>query len=335
MAEISGGVPQPRWQTLLAGIQQRERKSLARSISLVENRAPGFRDLLTELYPRGRGTFRVGITGPPGAGKSTLVDALAGMLAEEGKSVGVVAVDPTSPFTGGALLGDRVRMGDLSSNERVYIRSMATRGRSGGVAAATRDACAVLDAYGFDWILVETVGVGQIEIEVMNVCDVVCAVFVPESGDGIQALKAGLIEVAHVFLINKADRPGASQLASELEQALKPRRDLDTWSYPVLLTEAVHRLGIGEWRARLEDLRSHLDGTGRLEAGRQRQALADLENVLRERLHQYLSTQAASQEGWTGLADRLAKGQLDPHQGADLVWERWLKSLSTTKSGDT
>ena len=326
---------QADWQRLLSGIEGRHRRSLAQAISLVENRAPGYRELLTQVYPRGRGAYRVGVTGPPGAGKSTLVDALAGRLAGEGLSVGIVAVDPTSPFTGGALLGDRVRMGDLYAQDGVYIRSMATRGSTGGLAAATRDCCAVMDAYGFDWLLVETVGVGQIELEVMNVCEAVCAVFVPESGDGIQALKAGLVEAAHLFLINKSDRPGAGQLATELEQALKSSRASAGWAPPVLLTEAVHRRGIAEWRAKLEEFRTHLKTSGRLLEVRHKQMLADLENVLRERLHAYLVTQLTSEAGWPELADRLARGTLDPHGGADRVWQSWLTSDHTPDRGES
>jgi LAO/AO transport system kinase len=319
----------------LAGFERRERRALARCISLVENRAPGFRDVLAHCYARSHGAFKIGVTGAPGAGKSTLVDALAGLLASEGHQIGVVAVDPTSPFTGGALLGDRVRMGDLSAHERVYIRSMATRGATGGLAAATRDTCAVLDAFGFDWLLVETVGVGQIEIEVMNVCDAVCAVFVPESGDGIQTLKAGLIEVADVFLVNKADRPGAGQLAAELEHTLKSRREPGGWNFPVLLTEGIHQKGVPEWRAVLSELQSHLSASHRLEERRSRQVLADLENILRERLHSYLTTGIASKADWPALAGRLALGELDPHRGADLVWDAWLKSQPAQARGES
>jgi LAO/AO transport system kinase len=327
--------PEADWRPLLSGLERRERRALARCITLVENRAPGYRDLLAQVYARGRGAFRVGVTGPPGAGKSTLVDALAGLLAQDGLQVGVVAVDPTSPFTGGALLGDRVRMSDLSSRDGVFIRSMATRGTSGGIAAATRDTCAVMDAYGFDWLLVETVGVGQIELDVMNVCDVVCAVFVPESGDGIQALKAGLVEAAHLFIINKADRPGAGQLASELEHVLRTRNAAPPWIPPVLLTEAVHRRGITEWRDQLEAFRSHLNASAHRPEVKRRQALADLENVLRERLHAYLATQLTRDAMWPELAERLAQGQLDPHGGADRVWARWLASSPTPKPGES
>lgn len=319
---------------MLAGLWQRERRALARTITLVENRDPGFREVLTQVYTRAKGAFRVGITGPPGAGKSTLLDALARSLEQDGLTVGIVAVDPTSPFTGGALLGDRVRLGDLSGKDGVYIRSMATRGTTGGLAAATRDACAVLDAYGFDWILVETVGVGQIELDVTHVCDVVCAVFVPESGDGVQALKAGLVEAAHLFLINKCDRPGAEKLAAELELVIHTRSQA-SWSPPVLLTQGTVGKGVAEWREQLQAFRALLDQTGPESTRRQRQVLADLENVLRERLHTYLASELTQDTLWPDLADRLARGTLDPHSGADRVWERWLATPRVRTSGDS
>jgi LAO/AO transport system kinase len=302
---------------------------------LVENRQTGFRELLAELYASGRGAFRVGVTGPPGAGKSTLVDGLAGLLVGEGLSVGVLAVDPTSPFTGGALLGDRVRMGHLATHERAFIRSMATRGSPGGLAAATGDACAVMAAFGFDWLVVETVGVGQIELEVMNVCDAVCAVLVPESGDGIQALKAGLLEMAHVILVNKADRPGADALAAELNLVLKWRRQAGEWSYPVLLTEATNRAGVNRWRSHLEEFRTALSRSGELVESRRRRALAEVESILRERLHAYLASGLPSDAIWPDLAGRLSRGDLDPHGGADLVWESWLKSRPTPQAGES
>src|SRR5690606_10817327 len=200
-----------------------KRPALARAISIVENGRPAAQALLNALHARLGRARRIGITGPPGAGKSTLVAALVAALRARGETVGVVAVDPTSPFTGGALLGDRIRMGEVTLDPGVFIRSMATRGSLGGLALATKEVADVLDAFGFDHVLVETVGVGQSELDIAAAADTTIVVLVPESGDSIQAMKAGLMEIADLFVINKADRPGAERLAREVEMMLHLR----------------------------------------------------------------------------------------------------------------
>src|SRR5690606_13091282 len=192
----------------------------ARVISIIENQRAGFHDLLNALYPRIGGGHRIGITGPPGAGKSTLTAALIAHYRKHGERVGVIAVDPTSPFTGGALLGDRIRMNEISMDDGVFIRSMATRGSLGGLALATKEVADVMDAFGFDRIIVETVGVGQSELDIAAAADSTVVVLVPESGDSIQAMKAGLMEAADLFVINKSDRPGADRLAREVSSML-------------------------------------------------------------------------------------------------------------------
>jgi LAO/AO transport system kinase len=213
----------PSHAELLAGFSERRRVALTRAISIVENEREGFRALLNALHERIGRAHRIGITGPPGAGKSTLTAALIAHYRARDETVGVIAVDPTSPFTGGALLGDRIRMNEISMDSGVFIRSMATRGSLGGLALATKEVADVMDAYGFDRIIVETVGVGQSELDIAAAADSTVVVLVPESGDGIQAMKAGLMEAADLFVVNKADRSGADRLAREVSMMLHLR----------------------------------------------------------------------------------------------------------------
>ncbi len=208
---------------LVAGLQGGTVAAVARAVSLVENHRPGFEALLAKIHPQLGRARRVGLTGPPGAGKSTVTERVVAAFRSEGLRVAVVAVDPTSPFTGGALLGDRIRMESIALDPGVFIRSMATRGSLGGLATATREVCDVLDAAGFDRIVVETVGVGQSELDVTRTADATALILVPESGDAIQTLKSGVMEAADVFVVNKSDRPGADKLRRELETALDLR----------------------------------------------------------------------------------------------------------------
>jgi LAO/AO transport system kinase len=284
---------------LLERFRGGHRVALARAISLVENLRPGFEAFLHEIHPLLGRAQRVGITGPPGAGKSTLTSHLARQYRARDESVGIVAVDPTSPFTGGALLGDRIRMTDISTDPGVFIRSMATRGSLGGLATTTKEVADLLDAFGFERVLTETVGVGQSEMEIAETADTTVVVLVPESGDSIQAMKAGLMEIADIFVINKSDRPGADRLAQELEVMLHMRlgdvRVTGTghhgvglramgakarertqaaaersaaWSIPVLKTVAHRSEGIGELLATLDRHGAYLQESGEL--GRRR-----------------------------------------------------------------
>jgi LAO/AO transport system kinase len=267
----------------LAAFLAGERRAASRLISLVENGGPGAEEILHQLYPRLAGAPRLGVTGPPGVGKSTLVDALVRHHRRHDRRVGVVAVDPTSPFTGGAVLGDRVRMGDLTTDPGVFIRSMATRGSLGGLARTTKEVVDVLEAFGHDVLLIETVGVGQTEMDVAQAADSVVVVLSPESGDAIQAMKAGLMEVADILVVNKADRPGAGQMVRTLEADLAMRPQSE-WPVPVLVTVASRGEGIAELCAAVDQHRAHLDASGDLAARRLRRAENEIRAILRDRL---------------------------------------------------
>lgn len=232
------------WQQLLQQIQQGDPKALARSISLVENEHPGYEELLQSLPPSS--TKIIGITGPPGAGKSTLVDSLIGLLTEAGKKCGVICVDPSSPFNFGAVLGDRIRMSDWYTHPQVFIRSLATRGSMGGLHPKIIEIADLMKAFGFDHIIIETVGVGQSEIEIAGLADLTVVVVVPEGGDEVQTMKAGLMEIADVFVVNKADRPDADMFVKNLRLMLAPAFTNHYHEVPVLKTVASQKEGISE-----------------------------------------------------------------------------------------
>ncbi len=280
---------------LIRGLLAGERVPLARAISWVENEHPHAPALLDTCFARSGRAFRVGVTGPPGAGKSTLVTQLALAYRRRGETVAIVAVDPTSPFSGGALLGDRVRMNELSGDDGVFIRSMATRGSMGGLAVHTAQVCDVLDAAGFARILIETVGVGQSELEVAQTADTTAVVLVPESGDAVQAMKAGLMEIADVFVINKSDREGAERAAYAIRSALELRAPTSEWRIPVEQTIASQGRGVETLADRLEEHLVFLRESGMLERRRRRRLEQRLEDLLREHL-------------WRGFRDALPAG---------------------------
>lgn len=299
---------------LAAKIIAGDPRALARAATAVENRSHSAETLLKELFPRTGHATIIGITGAPGAGKSTLTDRLIAELRREGKSVGVVAVDPTSPYSGGAVLGDRIRMLSHHADQHVFIRSMATRGHLGGLAAATTDMALLLDAAGKDVVLIETVGVGQDEIEVAKLADVTVVVLVPGMGDDVQAIKAGILEVADVFLINKADQPGADRLEREIlaNQALSTRPD--GWVPPIVRTVATESQGIGEM---LGAIRSFLDS-----AGSKNRAVANWALRLREMLRERLTEQFATID-FQAAAEQVASRRCDPYT----IIDGWIKQF--------
>lgn len=293
--------------------------ALSKLISYVENQSTDYRKLLAQIYPKAGRAYRVGLTGPPGAGKSTIVDRLTSLLVKEGNKVGIIAVDPTSPFTGGALLGDRIRMQDLTIQDGVFIRSMATRGSYGGLATSTKEVCLVLDAFGKDWILVETVGVGQVELDVVNACDTTIVVFVPESGDSIQAMKAGLMEIADIFVVNKSDREGARRIVSELDMILDIRRKKGEWEYPIVSTEAINDKGIDLLLTKIYEHKKFITDNGVLEQHRKNQIKADLKKIIELRVKELVDEKILNSFDIEEIAEKVYEGDDDPYSAGERV----------------
>jgi LAO/AO transport system kinase len=308
-----------------------DRLALARLITRVENRMPGLAEIMRSIQPRLGRAQVLGVTGPPGAGKSTLVDRLTARLRAEGASVGVIAVDPSSPFTGGAVLGDRIRMQAHTLDPGVFIRSMATRGSLGGLAAATGDVIKLMDAFGFPWILIETVGVGQTELDIVRQADTTVVILVPESGDSVQAMKAGLMEVADIFVVNKADRDGAHALMAELRfsahlhySSSVSAKDIE-WEIPVLAAQATNDVGVAELLGEIKRHRRALEEAGALEKRRQARRRAELRTLLVEEFAGRVMTAVERDRELVTVIDAVAAGTLDAYSGVERILARLLR----------
>jgi len=354
MTASPGDAPPPSLARLLEDLEGRRPAALARALSIVENHRPGFETVLARLHPRIGRARRIGLTGPPGAGKSTLTTRLAALYRAAGLTVGVVAVDPTSPFTGGALLGDRIRMEAVALDPGIFIRSMATRGSLGGLAATTREVADVLDAFGFDRVLIETVGVGQSELDIARTADSSVVILVPESGDAIQTMKAGLMEIADLFVVNKADRPGADRLRQELELmiglrlgqvfrhvpahhgvelrgSMNParaareaaaREEPEAWTPPVLATAADRGEGIDALAAALDRHFDYLARSGELRARRRQRLRERVVEVVERRVRERLWSDPETEAWLDERLPALEAGTLTPFAAADALLER-------------
>jgi LAO/AO transport system kinase len=306
-----------------------DRRALGKLISAVEDRDPSVTPALKALYPKTGRARLIGLTGPLGVGKSSLVNLLIAHLRAREITVGVVAIDPSSPFSGGSVLGDRIRLERRPGDPGVFIRSMASRGHAGGVAAATREVARLLDAFGMDVVLVETVGSGQVDVEIRNIASTSVVVLVPHLGDEVQTLKAGLFEIADVFCVNKADLPGADSAARDLTELVATGADRDGWRAPVVTTSTLAPSGVSALWAAIESHEAFLDVEGRRAIGERRRMRDEVIGLVQERVERDLAEALERPDGVGALLDDVVARRLDPHAAADQLLTR----LAQTGSG--
>ncbi len=294
-------------------------RALARIISKIENEDPQKDELLKSIFTMTGKAFVVGVTGSPGAGKSSLVDRMTAYLRKRGETVGIIAVDPTSPFSGGALLGDRIRMQDHAVDRGVYIRSMGTRGSLGGLARTTKEVVKVLDAFGYQWVIVETVGVGQAELDIMHVADTTMVILTPGAGDSIQTIKAGIMEIADIFVVNKCDLPGADRVALEISQMLDLQGEVLEWRPPVVQVSTLDDRGMKNLMNEVEKHRSYLAESGLLEANREDRARKETLEIVDYRWQKLVNAQLNYKGYVNDILNRVTGKKTDPYTAADAI----------------
>lgn len=305
---------------IVEGVLNHSRLALAKAITAVENEHDNAVEIMTAIYPHTGNAYVIGITGPPGAGKSTLTDKLAKEYRKRGKTVGIIAIDPTSPFSGGAILGDRIRMLDLTSDEGIFVRSMATRGSLGGLSQKAGDAVKLMDAYGFDVIIVETVGVGQSEVDIVKTADTTMVVVIPGMGDDIQAIKAGILEIGDLFTINKADREGTDKLNIEIEMMLELNPEHVGWRPPINRTVASKGEGIEAVVDSIEEHKAYLFETGSIVKIRKARIKNEVTAMLNDRVNRYIDANVVQTSEFDGLVEKLQVREIEPYSVvADIV----------------
>jgi len=317
-----------QYKELIENIFNNDRRKVARAISIIEENTTEASELLKQIHSHVGNAYRIGITGPPGAGKSTITNQLTKLFRKENKSVGIIAVDPTSPFTGGALLGDRIRMNEIGNDSGVFIRSMATRGSLGGLSKKAIDAADVLDAAGYDYILLETVGVGQSELDIVQAADSTIVVLVPESGDSVQAMKAGLMEIADFFVLNKSDRPGADQAIASLQTILMMKdHDENSWLPGIIKAVASENKGLSEIRQEIQRHRKYMIDKNLFMLKREKQARNRIKEIVESKIKEVLWNESG-EKSLNLTLEKVILGNLSPYHIAEEIINNFINKKS-------